>query len=258
MSAVVIKSSPVVVRPSSPASTAAIKLSSFDKGLERMPITALLVFEHPIHETAETIKTALSRALVHYYPFAGRIVAAGDGYIQCGGEGVVELRRLRRRSSSPRTRGGYTRAAMSDPEAPAALFFSANARRLVGAKEGYYDNCVTAAQVVAERSGAVAGGDVVELVKKIRDAKERIPDQLKKNNKDEGGGDLPELRDRYDMVFVSSWPNLGFDEVDFGGGTPARVTSRMRERPHFPAFRVITTCCPSPSRRSMLMPSSEI
>ncbi|CAN6343442.1 unnamed protein product [Urochloa humidicola] len=138
-----------------------------------------------------------------------------------------------------------TRAAMSDsgsdPEAPVALLFSANARRLVGAKEGYYGNCMTAATVVAERSSAVASGDVVELVKMIRDAKERIPDQLKLK-RDEGGGDLPELRDRYDMVVVSSWRNLGFDEVDFGGGTPARVTSRMRERPQFPGFGVLPPC----------------
>ena len=44
--------------------------------------------------SAETIRSALSRALVHYYPFAGRIVAGDDSddddvYIKCGREGVA-------------------------------------------------------------------------------------------------------------------------------------------------------------------------
>ncbi|PUZ67552.1 hypothetical protein GQ55_3G445100 [Panicum hallii var. hallii] len=395
MSVAVSKSSPVVVRPSEPATTSSttIKLSSFDKGLERMPTAALLVFEHPIHETTETIKRALSQALVHYYPFAGRMVAGADGddagHIECSGEGAVfvaasascaveeviasdhspasralrndlavcypgescgpadplllvqvtefscggfvlgvtwnhavadgagmvqflkaigELARglpspsvapVRRDDSLPslpavvpidkllslepfddlvyldftvpssaigRIRadfgsrfGGHpcsvfdavsavvwrcrTRAVMSDPEAPAALFFSANARRHVGAKQGYYGNCVTA-QLVTEKSGTVAGGDVVELAKKIRDAKETIADQF---NDAEGGGPRraatrPVLQDRYDMVIVSSWQNLGFDEVDLGSGRPARVTSRMRERLHFPALGMLPPC----------------
>ncbi|RLN27963.1 benzyl alcohol O-benzoyltransferase-like [Panicum miliaceum] len=315
MSVVVSKSSPV---------TTTIKLSSFDKGLERMPAAALLVFEHLIHETTETIKRALSQALVHYYPFAGRMVAGADGddagHIHCSGEGAVfvaasascaveeviasdhspasrskalredlavrypgescgpadpllvvqvtefscggfvlgvawnhavadgagmaqflqaigelarglpspsvapvrrddslpslpavvpidkllsldpfddlayldftvpssAIRRIRTSAaasaashapfstpSAPSCGGAApgTRAVMSDPEAPAVLFFSANERRHVGAKQGYYGNCVTA-QLVTEKSGAVAGGDVVELAKKIRDAKE--------------------------------------------------------------------------------------
>ncbi|RLN27551.1 10-deacetylbaccatin III 10-O-acetyltransferase-like [Panicum miliaceum] len=44
------------------------------------------------------------------------------------------------------------------------------------------------------------------------------------------------------MVIVSSWQNLGFDEVDLGSGRPARVTSRIRERPHFPALGMLPPC----------------
>ena len=50
------------------------------------------------------------------------------------------------------------------------------------------------------------------------------------------------LRDRYDMVIVSSWQNLGFDEVDLGSGRLARVASRIRERPHFPALGMLPPC----------------
>ncbi|CAL4993620.1 unnamed protein product [Urochloa decumbens] len=95
MGVAVRKSSPVVVTPSEPVETTTrtIKLSSFDVGLYTIPATALLMFEQPIHDAAETIQRALSRALVHYYPIAGRIVGAGaDGsevHIHCNGEGVA-------------------------------------------------------------------------------------------------------------------------------------------------------------------------
>ncbi|XP_025803815.1 acyl transferase 15-like [Panicum hallii] len=96
MSLAVRKSSPVVVRPSPEPVTmrGTIKLSSFDKGLNNAPNTSLLLFEHPIHNAAGTIQAALSRALAHYYPIAGRIVARGgddgdDAYIECNDEGVV-------------------------------------------------------------------------------------------------------------------------------------------------------------------------
>ncbi|KAL6847168.1 hypothetical protein ACP4OV_023021 [Aristida adscensionis] len=100
---VVSKSSPVMVKPSSeptPTSGAgAIKLSSLDKNYIGLMTTSLLMFEHPIHggdgdAPAETIKRALSQALVHYSPISGRFVAAagdddGEVYIQCNGAGVA-------------------------------------------------------------------------------------------------------------------------------------------------------------------------
>ncbi|CAL5012602.1 unnamed protein product [Urochloa decumbens] len=99
MGVVVRKSPPMVVRPSEPPPTTTassgtiIKLSSFDKPCTTLPVTSFLVFEHPIHEAAETVKKALSQALVYYYPIAGRIVAGPGGgddlHIQCNGEGVT-------------------------------------------------------------------------------------------------------------------------------------------------------------------------
>ncbi|CAO2163496.1 unnamed protein product [Urochloa humidicola] len=96
MGVVVRKSPSMVVKPSEPptasgAGDAIIKLSSFDQPYATMPVTSFLVFEHPIHEAAETVKRALSRALVYYYPVSGRIMVAGDGgdlHIRCNGEGV--------------------------------------------------------------------------------------------------------------------------------------------------------------------------
>ncbi|CAM0885678.1 unnamed protein product [Alopecurus aequalis] len=97
MSSVAItKSPPVVVRPSEPVpATDDINLSSYDKYLVSNPTTVLLVFEHPIQDPVETIKSGLSRALVHYYPVAGRLAAgstAGEIIIKCTrGEGGVSF-----------------------------------------------------------------------------------------------------------------------------------------------------------------------
>jgi hypothetical protein len=94
MSIAVTKSSPVVVVAPSELRTATggvINLSSFDKCFAPIPVQLLLVFDQPIDDPVETIKKALSQALVHYHPMAGRLVAGADGepiHISCTGEGV--------------------------------------------------------------------------------------------------------------------------------------------------------------------------
>jgi hypothetical protein len=59
-----------------------IKLSPLDRG--NFPMTVLLLYEHPINNAATTLKTALSQALVHYYPFSGRLVPGADGTSSTG------------------------------------------------------------------------------------------------------------------------------------------------------------------------------
>ncbi|CAL4981175.1 unnamed protein product [Urochloa decumbens] len=119
MGVVVRKSSPVVVTPSEPpAKTTAstIRLSSFDVALYTIPATVLLMFEQPIPDAAETIKRALSKTLVHYYPIAGRIIAGADGgevHIHCNGEGVTFISAtadcaLKEAMSLDRSPGGRT------------------------------------------------------------------------------------------------------------------------------------------------------
>ncbi|CAO2041695.1 unnamed protein product [Urochloa humidicola] len=90
---VVTKGSPAVVRPSemetsTPAASDTVPLSSFDRCMPPFPVTMLLVFDRAIDAPVETIKEALSRALAHYPPVAGRIVSDGSG-IACTGEGVT-------------------------------------------------------------------------------------------------------------------------------------------------------------------------
>jgi len=392
---VVVKRSPsTVVRPAEPEPAPAtngaggtIKLSSFDRVCAMTPITALLVFEHPIREAAETLKGALSRALVPYYPLSGRLVAGPDevhmDHIRCSGEGVefvaasanralkdveffarspgtttpqlVEeliaifhpaercgpadplllmqvtefscggfvvavtwnhgvadgvgmaqflqaVGELARGSPSPslapvrwdesllslppptvqsnkplglvcldvtvpsstieRIRAEFheransngrhrtctefeavatvlwqcrTRAIASNPDFPALLTFTADVRRHVKAKDGYYGNCIGTQRVMAT-AGTVAKADVTDLIEMIKRAKDEVPDQLLAKNDDGCNGDdqqpamdeklLDELR--YNLLHLSTWRNIGFEKVDFGGGTPERVMCYMQ------------------------------
>ncbi|CAD6334424.1 unnamed protein product [Miscanthus lutarioriparius] len=134
-----------------------------------------------------------------------------------------------------------TRAVMSDPETPAPLIFAVNVRKHAGAKRGYYGNCITSA-VVVPTSGEVANGDINDVLRLIKRAKQPIPYQFCKN-KDVDAGDEGRRHVRglepegglslsmeqldvtlgYNAFDVTSWRNLGADAVDFGGGRPARV-----------------------------------
>jgi len=392
MDVVVRRSPSMVVRPSAATSGGAIKLSSFDRPNATVPVTAFLVFENPIRDAAETIKRALSRALVPYYPISGRIVAGpgcggGDDdeelHIRCSGKGgvafvaasanralkdaeffarlpdtrtpplVEELAvyypagqcgaadplllmqvtefscggfvvavtwnhgvadgvgmaqflqavgELARGSPSPslapvrwdesllslppptvqsnkplglvcldvtvpsstieRIRAEFheransngrhrtctefeavatvlwqcrTRAIASNPDFPALLTFTADVRRHVKAKDGYYGNCIVTQRVMAT-AGTVAKADVTDLIEMIKRAKDEVPDQLLAKNDDGCNGDdqqpamdeklLDELR--YNLLHLSTWRNIGFEKVDFGGGTPERVMCYMQ------------------------------
>jgi hypothetical protein len=66
-------------------------------------------------------------------------------------------------------------------------------------------------------------------VRLIRDAKARVPYTFTDGAAyigDEMGGRLQGL-EVYDTLYVTSWWNLGLDDVDFGGGGPARVMGNM-------------------------------
>ncbi|KAL6598458.1 hypothetical protein ACP70R_046157 [Stipagrostis hirtigluma subsp. patula] len=136
-----------------------------------------------------------------------------------------------------------TRATMSDPHSPALLCFTANVRKHVGAMDGYYGNCVTM-QLVTATSTTVANADITDLVGMIKRAKNGIPEQFSKN-----GSYSQQLQgiDRhqqlqYNTLTVSSWQDIGFEEADFGGGTPATVTYYGQPTQPCP-FCVISPAC---------------
>ena len=66
----------------------------------------------------------------------------------------------------------------SGTTALALLTFASNMRRYVGARVGYYGNCITSQPLAAATSGAVASAGLVDLVGMVRRAKARLPDKL--------------------------------------------------------------------------------
>jgi hypothetical protein len=79
----------------------------------------------------------------------------------------------------------YTRAAISNPDVPSLLCFIADVRKHVGAKDGYYGNCVIGQLVMAPTSAAVANGDLVDLIEMIQHAKEEIPNKLRREEEED-------------------------------------------------------------------------
>ncbi|XP_010268378.1 PREDICTED: 10-deacetylbaccatin III 10-O-acetyltransferase-like [Nelumbo nucifera] len=86
----VIRSARSMVRPSGPTPSGVLDLSFID-GMPalRTKVRALHVFRHG-QEAAKVISEALSKALVPYYPMAGRLKESSQGVLQisCTGEGI--------------------------------------------------------------------------------------------------------------------------------------------------------------------------
>ncbi|XP_051115190.1 shikimate O-hydroxycinnamoyltransferase-like [Andrographis paniculata] len=85
-----------VVKPSEPTPKTILELSNLDSIMPRiMYARVLLFYRRPAAASAfldsAVLKSALSRALVHFYPFAGRLTADQNNHIQidCNGDGAL-------------------------------------------------------------------------------------------------------------------------------------------------------------------------
>ncbi|KAF8769082.1 hypothetical protein HU200_006936 [Digitaria exilis] len=122
-------------------------------------------------------------------------------------------------------------AGAANQDAPTALIFTANVREQAGAKDGYYGNVFTF-DLAVSTVGAVANANILDLVRMIRDAKARVQHTFADGAAhiaDEMGGRLQGL-DGYNTLYVTSWWNLGLDDVDFGSVGPARIMGNMERK----------------------------
>nr|QCQ81467.1 BAHD acyltransferase 3 [Saccharum hybrid cultivar SP80-3280]QCQ81470.1 BAHD acyltransferase 5 [Saccharum hybrid cultivar SP80-3280] len=128
-------------------------------------------------------------------------------------------------------RARATIASAASQDAPTALTFTVNVRKPAKAKDGYYGN-VFAFGLAASTLREVADGDIVDLVRLVKDAKARVPYTFADGAAyiaDAMGGRLKGL-DGYDTLYLTSWWNLGLDGVDFGSGGAERVIGNMERK----------------------------
>ncbi|WVZ72547.1 hypothetical protein U9M48_020987 [Paspalum notatum var. saurae] len=154
-----------------------------------------------------------------------------------------------------------TRAAGFDPASPVHLCFAVNARPMLHAAlpragAGFYGNCYYIMRVSAP-AGTVAGADVADVVRIIKDGKRRMPAEFARWAAGEMGGaggvDPYQITADYRTLLVSDWTRLGFAEVDYGWGPPAHVVPLtnldyiatcilVKPWAHKPGARLITQC----------------
>uniref|UniRef100_A0A0E0KY80 3'-N-debenzoyl-2'-deoxytaxol N-benzoyltransferase n=1 Tax=Oryza punctata TaxID=4537 RepID=A0A0E0KY80_ORYPU len=119
-------------------------------------------------------------------------------------------------------------AADAEQERTVRVCFFANTRHLMlkgdgaAATTGFYGNCFYPV-AASGSSGEVAGADIVEVVRIIRDAKARLAADVARWAVGGFEEDPYELTFTYDSLFVSDWTRLGFLDADYGWGTPSHV-----------------------------------
>ncbi|KAH7676297.1 Transferase protein [Dioscorea alata] len=117
-----------------------------------------------------------------------------------------------------------TRAIKLENNAIVHLCFFANTRPYLNqlAPPGFYGNCFYPVSV-SSTSVEVASMDLADLVKLIKEAKLSLPTEFAKWAHGGFKHDPYELTFGYNRLFVSDWTKLGFQEVDYGWGTPLHV-----------------------------------
>ncbi|KAH7676301.1 Transferase protein [Dioscorea alata] len=87
----VVKTSKSMIKPAKPTPQTTLNLSAIDNlpGL-RCKVRTYHVYSMGVHEPGKVIGEAISKALVHYYPIAGRLIESKQGKLQinCTGDGV--------------------------------------------------------------------------------------------------------------------------------------------------------------------------
>ncbi|TVU07213.1 hypothetical protein EJB05_47258, partial [Eragrostis curvula] len=306
----VTKSLPFLVGPAEATPGSTLRLTAMDTALASLPMAALFIFDRPIDQAAETIKRALSRALVPYYPVAGRLAASAHGLtIACTGEDVAlvgalascTLQDARLTDPRPLVRveeltptyaehyrkdpplllmqvtqfscgglvvgvtwdhviadgvgmpqflqdvGEFARGSPSPsvgpmrldyclPDLPPPIISMTKALVSSSAHNDFPSSDITVPmsfinRVKAEFRGH-KDGDYMAPCSPPYGTKARVPYTFVDGAAyiaGEMGGRLQGMSG-YDTLYVTSWWNLGFDDVDFGAGGPVRVMGHMERK----------------------------
>ncbi|KAM7274687.1 hypothetical protein ACFE04_016553 [Oxalis oulophora] len=118
-----------------------------------------------------------------------------------------------------------TKAVNFNQNTEVKLVFFASCRHILALPEGFYGNCFFPVTITGS-SDLLAQSSVVDVVKLIKQAKNKLPIEFSKYLKGEyleTGEDpfAPPLV--YTTLFISEWGRLGFNQVDYGWGPPVHV-----------------------------------
>lgn len=106
------------------------------------------------------------------------------------------------------------------------LVFFANCRHLVNPPlpVGFYGNCFFPVKISAGSHEIAKEKSVFDVVKLIKQAKAKLPEEFAKFVNGDGDGDDPFAPAvAYTTLFLSEWGKLGFNQVDYGWGPPLHV-----------------------------------
>ncbi|PIA60799.1 hypothetical protein AQUCO_00300370v1 [Aquilegia coerulea] len=116
-----------------------------------------------------------------------------------------------------------TQAIDLEKDANVNLVLFVNARQFMDPPlpEGFYGNCIFPV-IITISSGWVVEASNAEVVKLIKDAKARAPDEFKKWLKNDGNDPYNALSS-YTTLSILQRQNLGYNQVDYGWGQPVNV-----------------------------------
>ncbi|MBA0769471.1 hypothetical protein Gotri_018198 [Gossypium trilobum] len=120
-----------------------------------------------------------------------------------------------------------TRAINLKPGTEVRLLFFANCRQLVEPPlpKGFYGNCFFPITIRAP-CDLLKQASAIEVIKLIREAKTKLPSEFGKfkNGDYLRNGKDPFLAPLgYTTLFISEWGRLGFNQVDYGWGSPVHM-----------------------------------
>ncbi|PIA50772.1 hypothetical protein AQUCO_01200191v1 [Aquilegia coerulea] len=119
-----------------------------------------------------------------------------------------------------------TRALDLEKHTVVILAFAINARQILNPPlpTGFYGNCIFPASVSIS-SGCLLKASNAEVVKLIKDAKDRAPTEFTKwikSNEVDDSDDVFAIS-LYHTLYLSDWRHLGIDQIDYGWGHSVNV-----------------------------------
>ncbi|KAJ0972454.1 hypothetical protein J5N97_020413 [Dioscorea zingiberensis] len=143
------------------------------------------------------------------------------------------------------------RAMHADPHVNLHLLLSMSIRHILPqVPPGFYGNCIHLVTLTMQSSKLV-NEPLHELVKMIKDAKNRLPVDYFEWIKGNVKIDPSSMGSSYESMVVTDWTRLGFLEADFGWGNPSHFFPVVSDDQKFPSCLILRAPAPEQGFRLM-------